>query len=92
LVALSCSDGRWLGAWIGARSSGALDGGSPSRTALAAQGATAAQLGFTGVLASTTVVPAWGIVMLVLGALYLDLTGTLRFAAAGSLREADERA
>jgi hypothetical protein len=49
-------------------------------------------LGFTGVLASTTVVPAWGIVMLVLGALYLDLTGTLRFAAAGSLREADERA
>lgn len=92
LVALACSDGRWLGAWIGARSSGALDGGSPSRTALAAQGATAAQLGFTGVLASTTVVPAWGIVMLVLGALYLDLTGTLRFAAAGSLREADERA
>ena len=60
--------------------------------ALAAQGATAVQLGFTGVLASTTVVPAWGIVMLVLGALYLDLTGTLRFAAAGSLREADERA
>jgi hypothetical protein len=88
LVALACSDGRWLGAWIGARSSGALDGGSASRTALAAQGATAAQLGFTGALASTLVAPAWGIVMLVLGALYLDVTGRLRFAAAGSLREA----
>lgn len=90
LVALGASDGRWLGAWIGARSSGALDGGSPSRTALAAQGATVAQLGFVGVLASTTAVPAWGIVMLVLGALYLDITGTLRFAAAGSLRRADD--
>ena len=92
LVALICSDGRWLGAWIGARSSGALDGGSPSRTALAAQGATTAQLGFVGILASTNALPAWGIVMLVLGALYLDVTGTLRFAAAGSLRAADEDA
>lgn len=91
LVALICSDGRWLGAWIGARSSGALDGGSPSRTALAAQGATTAQLGFTGVLASTVIAPAWGIAMLVFGALYLDITGTLRFAAAGSLRAADDR-
>jgi hypothetical protein len=90
LVALGASDGRWLGAWIGARSSGALDGGSPSRTALAAQGATVAQLGFAGILASTTTVPAWGVVMLVLGALYLDITGTLRFAAAGSLRAADD--
>ncbi|MEY4183542.1 MAG: hypothetical protein RLZZ217_2168, partial [Planctomycetota bacterium] len=52
------------------------------------QGATAAQLGFTGALASSLVAPAWGIVMLVLGALYLDVTGRLRFAAAGSLREA----
>jgi hypothetical protein len=90
VVALGASDGRWLGAWIGARSSGALDGGSPSRTALAAQGATVAQLGFVGVLASTTGIPAWAIVMLVLGALYLDITGTLRFAAAGSLRAADD--
>jgi len=69
LVALGASDGRWLGAWIGARSSGALDRGSPSRTALAAQGATVAQLGFAGMLASTTAITAWGIVMLVLGAL-----------------------
>ncbi|MBM4111526.1 MAG: hypothetical protein FJ254_09265 [Phycisphaerae bacterium] len=92
LVALGASDGRWLGAWIGARSSGALDGGSPSRTALAAQGATVAQLGFAGILASTMVLPSWGIVMLVLGALYLDVTGTLRFAAAGSLRAADDDA
>ncbi len=92
LVALGASDGRWLGAWIGARSSGALDGGSPSRTALAAQGATVAQLGFAAILASTTTIPAWGIVMLVLGALYLDITGTLRFAAAGSLRAADDDA
>jgi len=92
LVVLASSDGRWLGAWVGARSSGALAGGSPSRTALAAQGATAAQLGFVGVLAFTTVAPAWSIATLVMGALYMDLTGTLRFAAAGSLRAADDSA
>jgi len=92
LVVIASSDGRWLGAWIGARSSGALDGGSPSRTALAAQGATAAQLGFVGALAFAMAAPAWGIAMLVLGALYMDITGTLRFAAAGSLRAADDGA
>lgn len=89
LLAIACSDGRWLGAWIGARLSRALGDGSPSRTALAAQGATNAQLGFTGVLAASTLVPVWGILALVAGGLYLDATGRLRFAAAGALRAAE---
>ncbi len=92
VVAITCSDGRWLGAWIGARLSGVLDCGSAVRTAIAAQGAVAAQLGFTGVLDGAALLPAWATILLVLGALYLDVTARLRFGAAASLRASESEA